>query len=289
MLTIKLPTIVITKRKIIIFTIFQFLIMVFLAGSIAVGAGLIPSKEGIIYGCYATQSGVIKNRGQLRLVSRTEECQKNETPIYWNQAGLQGPQGNTGQIGPKGPAGSPGPIGPKGPAGPPGPLGPSYITFGQYSYYCHGCNFSNLNFQEADLYDEYRDVGAYMDAGPNFMGTNISGADFRKSSFFGALFSKTNANGINLSGVSMYATFSAPQSDFSNADLTNMILYNWGPNDNNRTILSNVNLTNANLSGTDLSYMNNRIFYNVKWGNTICPDGTNSDKNKGNCDGHLLP
>jgi uncharacterized protein YjbI with pentapeptide repeats len=50
--------------------------------------------------------------------------------------------------------------------------------------------------------------------------------------------------------------------------------------------LSEANLTEANLFGADLTDAN---LTGVLWGNTTCPDGTNSDANGGTCQGHLTP
>ena len=48
--------------------------------------------------------------------------------------------------------------------------------------------------------------------------------------------------------------------------------------------LSGANLSGANLSGANLTGAN---LSDVTWGNTTCPDGTNSDNDGGTCLGHL--
>jgi uncharacterized protein YjbI with pentapeptide repeats len=45
-------------------------------------------------------------------------------------------------------------------------------------------------------------------------------------------------------------------------------------------------LTGANLSGANL---NSATLTGVKWNNTTCPDGTNSNADAGTCIGHLKP
>ena len=65
--------------------------------------------------------------------------------------------------------------------------------------------------------------------------------------------------------------------------------------------LRNVNLTGANLKGADLTGadVSGATLEDVVWGNTVCPDGTNSDATAsgtsgsvgvpGTCVGHLIP
>jgi hypothetical protein len=90
---------------------------------------------GVINGCYKSQNG------QLRLIDpATDQCLPSETPISWNQTGIQGPKGATGPAGPPGAKGATGPQGPTGPAGaagaagargatgPAGPTGPKGAT-----------------------------------------------------------------------------------------------------------------------------------------------------------------
>lgn len=82
--------------------------------------------QSIINACY-------DKKGNLRIVTDSSDCRKNETFISWNQAGIQGPPGPVGPQGPQGPQGIQGPkgdtgatgtTGPTGPAGPAGPQGP---------------------------------------------------------------------------------------------------------------------------------------------------------------------
>lgn len=60
--------------------------------------------------------------------------------------------------------------------------------------------------------------------------------------------------------------------------------------------LAGADLTGADLSGVDLrgAILRGAIVKDVKWSNTTCPDGTNSDDSadasgKGSCEGHLTP
>ena len=45
-----------------------------------------------------------------------------------------------------------------------------------------------------------------------------------------------------------------------------------------------LSLVNANLYGANLTDVE---FYGVGWGNTICPDGTNSDDNGDTCENNI--
>lgn len=93
-----------TQRVIVLSTIVTILLAVISYASI-------PDASGIIHGCYK------KNGGTLRVLEdSTTQCSANESPVFWNQAGPQGP------VGPQGLAGPQGETGPQGPAGSPGSL-----------------------------------------------------------------------------------------------------------------------------------------------------------------------
>ncbi|MFO7272169.1 hypothetical protein [Sphaerobacter thermophilus] len=81
------------------------------------GVALANQDAQVIYGCKTGLAGL------LRIVDNPKKCWWFETPISWNQMGLQGPQGPAGPAGPKGEKGDPGPQGPAGPQGPQGPKG----------------------------------------------------------------------------------------------------------------------------------------------------------------------
>jgi tetratricopeptide (TPR) repeat protein len=75
----------------------------------------------------------------------------------------------------------------------------------------------------------------------------------------------------------------AQQSDWSGADLSGVDLVGA---DLSGTVLWGANLTGANLVGADFR---DADLSDVDWGNTTCPDGSNSDGNGGTCLGHLDP
>jgi len=63
------------------------------AGAV-IAQGLIPSSDGIIYGCYVTHANDNEPQGQLRVVSNPDDCKNNETAIQWSEIGPQGPPGD---------------------------------------------------------------------------------------------------------------------------------------------------------------------------------------------------
>lgn len=72
-------------------------------GAVVVAAGAAAaityaSGSGVINGCFKAQNG------QLR-IDTNGRCLPSETPISWNQEGIQGPSGPTGPTGPTGPRG----------------------------------------------------------------------------------------------------------------------------------------------------------------------------------------
>ena len=104
---------------------------------------------------------------------------------------------------------------------------------------------------------------------------NLVGADLRNTILDGAYFRYANLSYANLSGATAeYAYFEGANlsfADLSYTELTNVDL-------------EYANLANANLHGATLVWTNLNA---VKWNNTICPDGTNSDDNGDTCVNNL--
>jgi hypothetical protein len=88
---------------------------------IAIPAALFSSKTNaqVISACVDSKSGA------LRIAT---SCIKGESPLSWNQTGIQGPQGIPGPQGPVGATGAAGPAGPIGATGTAGPIGPIGAT-----------------------------------------------------------------------------------------------------------------------------------------------------------------
>lgn len=78
-------------------------------GTLLVAGGIayatIPDGNGVIHGCYKTNSGT------LRVIDsdQAQTCSNSETPLNWGQTGPQGAQGPQGKQGPQGPQGPTGP------------------------------------------------------------------------------------------------------------------------------------------------------------------------------------
>jgi len=76
------------------------------------------SRE-VIYACFPNSGG------RVRFVNSLNDCRANETGVFWNIQGPQGPAGPQGPTGPQGVAGPQGPAGSTGPEGPQGVAGPT--------------------------------------------------------------------------------------------------------------------------------------------------------------------
>lgn len=111
-----------------------------------------------------------------------------------------------------------------------------------------GCNLRGLSLTDASLPEA------------DLAGSNLAGVDFSGANLTDANLSGTNLTKANLQGA-----------DLAGADLA-------GSN------LAGARLQDANLTGADLSGANLRL---AVWGNTTCPDGTNSNSNGGTCIAHL--
>jgi hypothetical protein len=68
-----------------------FTVLAILAAGIGIGAGIrgafANNGSGVIYACKGDRSG------SIRIVTKTAQCQRGETPIIWN---VQGPAGSAG-------------------------------------------------------------------------------------------------------------------------------------------------------------------------------------------------
>jgi hypothetical protein len=116
-----------------------------------------------------------------------------------------------------------------------------------------GCDLSGVNLSFANL------VGADLQ-GANLKGANLSGAFLSGANLSGANLMGANLNDADLTGANLKGA------NLSGANL-------------NFASLSGANLVGANLKTASLIF--------VGWGNTTCPDGSNSDNEGGTCVGHL--
>lgn len=120
--------------------------------------------------------------------------------------------------------------------------------------------------------------GSNFDLANLSRGNFVQGEDFSNSSFVKAVLSEVNANN---GGGPLSANFTG--ANFTDASLVAVNFH--GVN------LTGANLTRANLKFARLSSadMTGAILTDVVWGQTICPDGSDSDSNGNTCIGHLTP
>jgi uncharacterized protein YjbI with pentapeptide repeats len=117
--------------------------------------------------------------------------------------------------------------------------------------------------------------GYFLDSA--LQGANLAGADLSRAVFdLADLTGATLSNGANLDGASFTSatlrSANLSQSTFKGANFKG-------------ADLRGANLSDANFQGaTDLRSADLR---DVVWGNTTCPDGTNSNQNGGTCLGHF--
>ncbi len=101
-------------------------------------------------------------------------------------------------------------------------------------------------------------------------GCNLQGTDLSSNLMVEAFLSGADLRNVKLSGANMV------WADFTGANLAGADMASGQ--------LQSANFTNANLLSADLT---NAIIRTARWGNTVCPDGTNSDANGGTCQGTL--
>jgi len=89
--------------------------------AVGVAWGSIPSSDGVIHACYATNGGSVK----IIDTAKDKGCSGGWTPITWNQTGPVGPKGDPGTPGAKGDPGTPGAKGDPGTPGAKGDPGPA--------------------------------------------------------------------------------------------------------------------------------------------------------------------
>jgi uncharacterized protein YjbI with pentapeptide repeats len=114
----------------------------------------------------------------------------------------------------------------------------------------------------------------------NFYDLSVVGADFEDGDLEGqdlrGDFSYASMRYANVRGADFYQATLVGTS-FFNADLTGAKL--------SYADMTGANLVGADLTDVDVSGM--PIMAEVRWGNTTCRDGTNSDDHGGTCCGHM--
>ena len=107
-------------------------------------------------------------------------------------------------------------------------------------------------------------IRGYGNPSEVFVGARLPSADLSQARFKGGSFQGAQLVNANLEETEFFDTVMLG-SDLSGSNI-------------GRAVFDGVNLTNANLSDV----YGNPLFIDVTWGNTICPDGSNSDTNA-NC------
>jgi len=195
-----------------------------------------------------------KFRGHLRIVKNPKQCKRWETPISWNRQGQRGEQG---------------PTGPEGPAGPQGPAGEALSRSLAEQRCADGQFVTGLDANGNIICSCGDDFGAdcadNVLQGPDSLGP---GAQLQNCTVLSAAqLVNTDLSGANLCRADLSGT------DLTDGDLTGA---NLTGADLSGAILCGADLTDANVTG-------------ALWGDTICPDCTNSNDNGGTCEGHLTP
>jgi len=251
----------------------SFVVMGILMAFLVVTLTEAAAEENVIHGCCS------KFWGRLRIVKSPKQCKRWETPISWNQQGQPGEQGPMGPEGPAGPQGPEGPAGPQGPAGPAGPQGlpgPAGEALSQ--------TLAEQRCPDGQYMIGLDAEGSIICAGGDPCGDDF-GADCAND--------QLQAPDSLAPGAQLQNCTALRGVDHYNADLRDANLCRSDLSDTNLTYgdltganLSEANLTGAILCGADLTDAN---VTGVLWGNTTCPDCTNSDDNGGSCEGHLTP
>ena len=134
----------------------------------------------------------------------------------------------------------------------------------------NSCDFYGTHANDAQFTNAVCDNASFYGARLNR--TSLASARLRGAILTGAELTNGWANGADFSFANLYGA------NLSNTDLTGANLENanfYGADLRNAN-LTDADLRNANLTGADLE---NSDLTRVKWGNTTCPDGTNSDTN----------
>ncbi|MGO8871796.1 MAG: pentapeptide repeat-containing protein [Acidimicrobiales bacterium] len=127
------------------------------------------------------------------------------------------------------------------------------------------CHLDHANLDGADL------AGANLSYA-RLTGATLNGADLDGADLFHANMTNSSLEGASLTNADLDSAYLI-QADLDSADLTDTELLN--------TYFTLTSLKNAILTGSDLK---DAIDINtISWGNTTCPDGTNSDADGGTC------
>jgi len=201
---------------------------------------------------HACQKG--GKKGQLRVIGPDEECKRDEIAVVWNIQGIQGDPGADGADGEP----------------------------------CSVANNGDDTFTMACPDETSVTWAGVAVSAPQDCSQIGPGADLSGCSLAEVELATANLTGANLTGAYLFGTV------LTYANLTDANLTNAEMTYANLTYanLTYANLTGAWLGGTVLTGANltGATLTDVVWGNTTCPDGTESDTNETSpesCEGHL--
>ena len=176
-----------------------------------------------------------------------------------------------------------------------------YLNLSLYSFTANE-TISTLESQlsdEMDLREELyqksllrrvRDMSNSGLYGSQLDGADLSWTDLSYSNLGDSFLRQSNISNSNLSFSNLEWAY-LMEANLSKSDFTGAYLYasNMQGANLESSVLSGayvvaINLVDANLLHADLSDLD---FNGVSWGNTICPDGTNSDDNGDTCQNNL--
>jgi uncharacterized protein YjbI with pentapeptide repeats len=251
----------------------------------ALSIGATAAMDAGASGPNVTYFACLSSSGKLTKVGTTApSCTGSLTQISWNSQGATGATGATGVQGP---------TGPQGPAGatvntctsPPGPgLNFSVCTLSGVIW--PATHLAGTLFIDANLSSAQLEIAEAPNADFDF--GNLTSTNFNATTLTGAILSQanvTNANfsGALLNGAQLNNMFNVSGVNFSTANLTGADL---SSNTLTNTNFTGANVTNANFNGDTVT--GTITVTGVIWGNTICPDGTNSNVDGNSCVGHGL-
>jgi hypothetical protein len=143
---------------------------------------------------------------------------------------------------------------------------------------CAKCNVSGLGLSGANL------LGANL-ASANMAGARLDHAILALSNLSGADLSYATLDHANLT----LANLSRATLTSANLTAANLVLANLSGSTLTSADLTGANLTGANLSGANMTgaTLADATVTGVGWSNTVCPDGSNANKDGGTCVGHF--
>lgn len=138
-------------------------------------------------------------------------------------------------------------------------------------------DFSGADLRGAHFFDVYARAGDFSDAQMDGIRIGSTGA-WGKTQFTKSCMYSASLRDAQISRALFIAT-DLRGADFTGASVTCVDL--------NGAKLNQVDFTNADLRGTYIGRDKPENWTDIRWRNTICPDGSNSEDHRGTCEGHF--